>query len=255
MERIDPQVMMKLLFLASIAFTLLSALYALNAWAGRKADAHNERLRHLAYVSNTGYLLTGIVLFTLSTLGVFYLQHPVIIPYMMGVTILGAIYSFPRLKLKERPFVGTVVHFFFLIIAFNGAASIFRTPSVDSLLISTYFGLLFAGGHLHHEVIDFEADNKAGIRSGVIAIGVDKGVSLSFTLFSMAFALWCVLYATGRLSWVEFGAFAVAYALQSVLFFLLSRSYNELVKRRIWYRSGYRSAYFLAGLVVIVSKL
>ena len=32
--------------------------------------------------------------------------------------------------------------------------------SLNSFFISIYFALLFSAGHLHHEVIDYEADKK-----------------------------------------------------------------------------------------------
>ncbi len=171
--------------IATLAFSLNSSLYALNAFTGKGEDKHNIRLIKLAKTPKRFYLnyFLSSLLITLIASCFFNVQ------FLWGIItlfILGIVYSMPILKLKNGPIGGTIVHFLYQIIAFNSSYAVFDSISWTSLLVSIYFALLFSAGHLHHQAIDYEADKSANLRTGAVKWGLNIASNASFILAGLS---------------------------------------------------------------------
>jgi 4-hydroxybenzoate polyprenyltransferase len=93
------------------------------------------------------------------------------LPYLAVASfLLWLIYSLPS-GAKSRPIWGTAIHFLSQIVQFHLGIIVFSQVTWSSFLVSIYFAIIFACGHLMHELKDFEADRAAGIRTNVVAYG------------------------------------------------------------------------------------
>ncbi|HIA36977.1 MAG TPA: hypothetical protein EYN89_09700 [Flavobacteriales bacterium] len=242
----------RLLLTGLLTVFLLCSLYAFNAYCGRKEDINNQRLKALHEISPSLYLLGFLCLFSLSTILGYFLYKPIILLIIL-LGVLGAGYSLPTIG-KNKLFVGTFIHFFFQITAFHIAYCVFLPISWHSIFVSIYFSVLYAAGHLHHEVIDYEADKKSLINTGAIFWGIKKVEFLSFTLFSIAVVYWLGLYLRSIIGEIEFFPFLGAFALHLIIFIKVQASFTTNSKKRIYYRSIYRWLYFIAGMALLGFK-
>jgi len=243
----------RLLLTGLLTFFLLCSLYAFNAYCGRNEDKNNQRLKSLNEISPSLYLLGFLCLFSLSVILGYFLYKPIILLIIL-LGGLGSFYSLPTIG-KNKPFVGTIIHFFFQVTAFHIAYIVFKPISGHSILISIYFSVLYAAGHLHHEVIDYEADKKALINTGAVFLGIKKNEFLSFTLFVIAAIYWFWLYLEGLIRGFEFFPFLGAFTLHLLVFTKFQGSFTNNFKQRILYRSIYRWFYFIAGMAFLGYKV
>ena len=66
-------------------------------------------------------------------------------------------------------------------------------------MISLFFGLVFAGGHLNQEVRDHEGDRLNGIRTSAVVFGCQPTFLASLCTFTVAYAIIAGLAALGIL--------------------------------------------------------
>jgi 4-hydroxybenzoate polyprenyltransferase len=112
--------------------------------------------------------------------------------------------------------------------------------------------LVFSGGHLHHQVIDYESDLKSSVKTLAVWWGVAKTEFGSLLLFTLAAIIWLRYFNLGMIGNEEFVPLMVAYLIQAATFI---RYRNRLYQDRIDYRSGYRFIYFSAFVLVAILKL
>ena len=67
------------------------------------------------------------------------------------------------------------------------------------LVISLFFGLVFAGDHLNHEVRDYEGDLLNGIRTSAVVFGCRRTFLASLCTFTAAYAILAGLATLGIL--------------------------------------------------------
>jgi 4-hydroxybenzoate polyprenyltransferase len=128
--------------------------------------------------------------------------------------------------------------------------TLYRALDARGLMISLFFGLVFAGGHLNQEVRDYEGDHLNGIRTSAVAFGCRRTFLASLCTFTAAYALLAVLAALGimprlllwsTLVWPLHVAWSLR-ALQRGLGF----------ETALWMQRRYRLLFAFIGLAMLV---
>ncbi len=251
---LDAETLIKLAVIGAACFFLIISIYAFNSFFGKKQDEKNDRLNDLKNLGKWGFFITSIVSLLISlSLGLY--LNTVIPLALLGVAVLWVLYSLPVFGLKAIPFAGTALHFVAQIIHFNMVFYVFAPLSWNSLLISLFFSFGFAGGHLNHEVIDYDADKQAGIRTGAVLVGLAWGIWLSFILFTAGVILLLVLFATGNIDPLVLAVIVAGYLVQLISFIALK---PHMIAKRNYifrYRNIYRVVFFLEGVVLLVFRI
>ena len=117
-------------------------------------------------------------------------------------------------------------------------------------MISLFFGLVFAGGHLNQEVRDYEGDLLNGIRTSAVAFGCRRTFLVSLYTFTSAYTILAVLAALGILPRL---------LLWSALVWPLHVAWSLRALRRglgfetaLWMQRRYRLLFALIGLAMLV---
>ena len=120
------------------------------------------------------------------------------------------------------------------------------------LVISLFFGLVFAGGHLNQEVRDYEADLLNGIRTNAVAFGRRRAFLASLATLTAAYAILTISAACGILPKL---------LVASALVWMLHVAWSIQALRRglgfetaLWMQRRYRLLFALIGLVVLVTS-
>jgi len=239
------------LFIAAI-FSLFTAIYAFNGLAGSKDDIHNSRLSDLKG-KKTSFIVTLAVSLSISLL-LFFLIKPLLALFSAVSFLLWCVYSFPEKGFKYRPVLGTLIHFIGQIIHFMMGCAVLKPLDGVSFAASVYFALLFSAGHINHELIDHDADEKAGIRTGAVCFGVRAWEKVSFVLFSLA-AFYIAALAVAQPGLIAICLpFAAAGAVH-ILFKICTLKKPAGQPKFLKERSFYRILYFVAGITFIFAKI
>ncbi|MES2963861.1 MAG: UbiA family prenyltransferase [Bdellovibrionota bacterium] len=234
-----------LLFLAN--FLLLVAVYSANSFFGYKADRLNPRLRDHQFSSPRKYQVVTLV--SLATaLGLLSTLNRDL-PYLGILSfLLWVFYSAPG-GAKSRPYLGTLVHLVGQVLQFHLCIVAFAPPTLSTLAVSIYFGLLFASGHLMHEVKDHESDAAAGIRTNAVVFGTARLIAFYRLAVALIPVYWLLLFCAGLLNAEQFWPFFVASGahLALTLFSPLSPGGER-------FQAAYRVLYFAAGVVTFATS-
>ena len=156
-----------------------------------KGLTHNE-VGMLAALS----LALGLLVFGLLGFGLFLIALA-----MAGVSVL---YSAPAFHLKGIPLAGSALHFVGETLHFLLGYGLFSAIDGRGVAIGCFFGLVYAAGHLMHEVRDRDGDLINGIRTYAVVVGRHRAFVTGFALFTLAYALVVVLAAIGMLPRIWF---------------------------------------------------
>ena len=222
---LNQAIAIKTFVLFCIAFSAIGGLYAFNGHQGHQEDKNNERLRALSEIPNSAYLIFFAVFYGASLLLGFVLDPRVgCLVFLLGIFGIG--YSIKGVG-KDRPLTGTAIHLFFQIVAFHIGYLAFGTISSVSMFISMYFSLLYMAGHLHHQVIDFEADRDSGTQTGAVKWGIEKAERFSLLLFTISAGYWIALFFRNIIDYNALIPFLLAYGVQLILFLRLHDSFEN----------------------------
>lgn len=245
-DRLQLEVIPELLLFSLSIFSLFASIYSINSWYGYTSDIQNNRMSYLQKVSPRQYIVFTTLSLPISLLLLIYLRG-----WELGLLGLicftfWMIYSAPK-GLKSSPLLGTLLHFFMQILHFHIGFLLHKSFSSFSLLVSIYFSILFAAGHLNHELIDYRTDKESGTKTTAVRIGEAK-VSLLSTIFFAAAMLYLIILGSQKIvSPIMVIPFVVAAILQFILKFCLQLS-------PIQYRTMYRIFYLIAGIIYLFGK-
>lgn len=246
-KQVDVTTLLRLIIIWGAIFLLILSIYAFNAWSGKMADRQNRRLASLGEMGSRYYgMVTIISLAGALVLGALINRQVVLV--IAALAVLWSLYSAPRFGLKHIAFAGTALHFFAQIVHFNLVWTVFAPLSLVSFLWSVFFAILFAGGHWVHEVIDFEADRSAGIKTAAVKFGPRKifqasGIVFLFNTVYLCFLTWA--HPDFLFPGLFFSAAALAH---TIYFFVLQKKWLASAAQLRRYQTGYRLFYLLAGL-------
>ena len=129
--------------------------------------------------------------------------------------------------------------------------TLFRPLDASGLMISLFFGLVFAGGHLNQEVRDYEGDLLGGIRTSAVVFGCRRAFLASLVLFTAAYAILAGLAALGIVPRL---------LLWSIVLWPLHVGWSLRALRRglgfetaLWMQRRYRLLFALIGLAMLAS--
>ena len=226
------------LFAAAI-FSLFTAIYAFNGLSGTEDDKNNSRLADLAGKR---------------PLVLFFLIKPVLALFSAVSFLLWCLYSFPKKGFKYRPFLGTLIHFIGQIIHFLMGYAVLAPVDGKSAAASVYFALLFSAGHINHELIDHDADEKSGIKTGAVCFGVSAWEKGSFALFTLATLYISILPLIEKELLFTYFPFIIAGFIH-IIFKICTFKKSPAQAKFLEERRFYRILYFAAGIVFIAAKI
>lgn len=162
-------------------------------------------------------------------------------------------YSHPRINLKGRPVVSTLIHFAGASLYFMGGWAAFQPFTSLELALAVFFGLVLAAGHFSNEIQDFNQDLGAGIRTNAVAFGQRTMFRVGLMLFMLSSA-WLLIVSRSLL---DHPAYAYAAAALLVVWLIESR------RRRSWkggdsireFRRFYRALYAALSLALVAIRM
>lgn len=174
-------------------FFYVFAVYALNSVMGYKGDQGSERLGNVSLISKKVYTITFVGCVFLFMIISFMINELVMWISLCSLAVWISYYV-PPLQLKSSFFGGTVAHFLGGILHFHMGYACFADPTVQSVMISGIFALLLGIGHVNHEIIDANADLKAGLRTTAVRMGLKWSTNLR-TILSGGLVFYILLLA------------------------------------------------------------
>lgn len=252
----NSQSVVSLVLLATGSCFLVAHVFLLNDWSGidhdlqdssRSAGVFLNRGIRRSEIGGLSLILFVISLVLLSQLGLVTL----IIGLMM--TIASALYSAPAFHFKGVPLLNSVLHLVSGLLHFLLGYSVFGLLDGRGLEIGCFFAAIFSAGHLTHEVRDFEADLRNGIKTNAVKFGKARSFIAGFALFTLADALLVVLATNGTVP----RSLVFVAGLYPLHFYWSLRAIREGLTfdsvRRLQVR--YRALYAGIGMIMVISVL
>ena len=178
-----------LLLLGSLALT--AHVFVFNDWAGRGSDIRDPRRAALVFtqrgISGREVALVAIALLICANVAFAAVGGPAIL-LGAAITALSLLYSCSPSFGKGTPVAASVNHLLGGALHFLLGYTLFHDLDARGLVISLFFGLVFAGGHLNQEVRDYEGDLLNGIRTSAVIFGRRPTFLVSLCLFTAAYA-------------------------------------------------------------------
>jgi 4-hydroxybenzoate polyprenyltransferase len=239
-----------LLLLGSLALT--AHVFVFNDWAGHSSDSRDPRratfvfiqqgisTRHVAHFA-TALLICANVFFAGA-------GTPAI---LLGAAIaaLSLLYSWSPRFGKSTPIAASLNHLLGGALHFLLGYTLCASLDARGVLISLFFGFVFAGGHLNQEIRDYDGDLLNGIHTSAVVFGCRRTFLASLCIFTAAYVTLAALAASGILprlllcsaiAWL----FHVAWSLQA---FKRGLGFETAV----WMQRRYRLLFACIGLAML----
>jgi 4-hydroxybenzoate polyprenyltransferase len=239
-----------LLLLGSLALT--AHVFVFNDWAGHDSDILDPRRATLVFtrrgISGQQVARIAIALLIFANVAFAAVGGPAI---LLGAAIaaLSLLYSCSPWFGKSTPIVASINHLLGGALHFLLGYTLFHHLDAGGLVISLFFGLVFAGGHLNQEVRDYEGDLLNGIRTSAVVFGPRRTFLASLCIFTAAYATLAGLAALGILPRL---------LLWSALLWPLHVAWSLRALRRglgfetaLWMQRRYRLLFAFIGLAML----
>ena len=243
-----------LLLLGSVALT--AHVFVLNDWAGHSSDIRDPRRATLVFarrgISGRQVAWVAAALLIFANVAFAAVGGPAI---LLGAAIaaLSLVYSCSPSLGKSTPIVGSLNHLLGGALHFLLGYTLFRPLDASGLVISLFFGLVFAGGHLNQEVRDYEGDLLNGIRTSAVVFGCRPAFLASLLTFTAAYATLADLAALGILPRL---------LLWSTILWPLHFAWSLRALQRglgfetaLWMQRRYRLLFAFIGLAMVASQM
>ena len=235
---------------------LVAHVFVLNDWSGMSSDLRDPNRATEVFMTRgigraeIGYLSVALLAASLLLLSQFGSLTLLIALMIAG---LSALYSIPGFQLKGVPLLNSALHLVGGMLHFLLGYSVFRILDARSLEIGCFFALAFSGGHLTHEVRDFDGDQRNGITTNAVRFGKAQSFAAGLALFTVADLLLVLLAVRGTVP-RELVLVAALFPLH--LYWSLRAMHAGLTfesVRRLQVR--YRALYAITGLMMLVTVL
>jgi 4-hydroxybenzoate polyprenyltransferase len=240
-----------LLLTGSLALT--AHVFVFNDWAGHSSDTRDPRRAALVFdrrgISKRQVARLAVALIIIANVAFAAVGRPAM---MLGAAIatLSLLYSCSSSFGKSTPIVASINHLLGGALHFLLGYTLSHDLNASGLLMSLFFGLVFAGGHLNQEVRDYEGDLLNGIRTSAVVFGCRRTFIASLCVFTAAYATLAGLAELGILPRL---------LLWSAFVWLLHVAWSLLALRRglgfetaLWMRRRYRLLFAFIGLAMLV---
>ena len=240
-----------LLLLGSLALT--AHIFVFNDWAGYSSDIRDPRRATLVFarqaISRREVASIAIALLIFANVA-FAAVGGLAILLGAAIAALSLLYSCSASFGKSTPIMGSINHLLGGALHFLLGYTLVHALDAHGLVMSLFFGLVFAGGHLNQEVRDYEGDLLNGIRTSAVVFGCQRTFLASLCTFTAAYAILAGLAALGILPRL---------LLWSPIVWLLHVAWSLRVLQRglgfetaQWMQRRYRLLFALIGLAMLV---
>lgn len=234
---------------------LTAHVFAFNDWAGHRDDLNDPRREPHVFahhdigsraVATLALVLLAVAMATLAALGTAFLA--------LGAAIacIGFLYSNNEAAGKGVPVFASLMHLLGGALHFLLGLSVMKTIDLHGLAIALFFGLVFAAGHLNHEVADHEADRRNGIRTTAVVFGPRRALLASLAVFSAAYGELILLAALGAVPRPLLWTAAVLWPLH-ILWTLQALRGGPGFDQARWLQRRYRCLFAVVGAVMLMS--
>ena len=239
-----------LLLLGSLALT--AHVFVLNDWAGHNTDIRDPRRAKLLIlrqgISSRRIARIAIALIVLANVAFAGLGSAAIL-ISAAIAALSLLYSCSPAFGKSTPVISSVNHLLGGALHFLLGYTLVHVLDARGVMISVFFGLVFAAGHLNQEVRDYESDLLSDVRTNAVVFGRRQAFIASLCIFTAAYAALAIFAAVGILSRMMLYAtilfpLHVAWSLQA-----LRRGLGFETAQ--WMQRRYRLLFALIGLVML----
>lgn len=239
-----------LLLLGSLALT--AHVFVFNDWAGHSSDIRDPRRATLVFarrgISRRQVARVAVVLLICAN-AAFAVVGSAAMLFGVAIAALSLLYSCSPTFGKSTSVVASLNHLLGGALHFLLGYTLCHALDASGLLLSLFFGLVFAGGHLNQEVRDYEGDLLNGIRTSAVVFGCRRTFLASLCIFTAAYAILAVLAALGILPRL---------LLWSILVWLVHVAWSLRALRRglgfetaLWMQRRYRLLFALVGLAML----
>ena len=239
-----------LLLLGSLALT--AHIFVFNDWAGYSSDIRDPRRTTLVFarqgISRRQVARVAIALLIFANVA-FAAVGRLAILLGAAIAALSLLYSCSPSFGKSTPIVGSINHLLGGALHFLLGYTLAHALDASGLVISLFFGLVFAGGHLNQEVRDYEGDLLNGIRTSAVVFGCQRTFLASLCTFTAAYAILAGLAALGILPGL---------LLWSPIVWLLHVAWSLRALQRglgfetaLWMQRRYRLLFALIGIAML----
>lgn len=181
------------------SFCVAGSAYVYNSLEGLAADRFNQRLSSHALVAGRvteGSMRGLMAILGLVGLGTFATFGWASVVAAALVLVFGYLYSGRRFRGKERPGIASLLHAAGAVSFYAAGAGAGLGGSIP-LVGAAALAILFITGHLHHEIVDYEADREAGLRTMAVRYGVGRSLALGTAGFVVFYVLMAVAWRRG----------------------------------------------------------
>ena len=244
--------LIRLLLLLFGSLALTAHIFVFNDWAGYSSDIRDPQRSALVFarqgISRRQVAGVAIALLIFANIAFAAISTRAI---LLGVAIaaLSLLYSCSPSFGKSTPVMGSINHLLGGTLHFLLGYSFAHALDASGFVMSLFFGLVFAGGHLNQEVRDYEGDLLNGIRTTAVVFGRQRTFLASLCTFTAAYTILVVLAALEILPRI---------LLWSPLVWLLHVAWSLRALQRglgfetaLWMQRRYRLLFALTGLAML----
>ena len=240
-----------LLLLGSLALT--AHVFVFNDWAGHQSDIDDPRRATLVFdrrgISKRQVARVAIALLIFANVAFAAIGKPAVMLLGAAIAALSLVYSCSPTFGKSTPILASINHLLGGALHFLIGYTLSHALDARGLLISLFFGLVFAGGHLNQEVRDYEGDLLSEIRTSAVVFNCRRTFLASLCTFTAAYAILAGLAALGTLPRL---------LLWSTILWPLHVAWSLQALRRglgfetaLWLQRRYRLLFALIGLAML----
>jgi len=239
-----------LLLLGSLALT--AHVFVFNDWAGHICDLRDPRRvtlvfhrrgldpRHVAQVAVALLILANVAFAPLGSRAIL---------LGAGIAALSLLYSGSPSFGKTTPIAASLNHLLGGTLHFLLGYTLCHSLDARGVLISLFFGLVFAAGHLNQEVRDYEGDLLNEIRTSAVVFGCRRTFLASLYIFTAAYAIVFTFAALGILP--RLLLWSVVPWLLHVVWSLQALRRGLRFETAIWMQRRYRLLFAFIGMAML----
>jgi 4-hydroxybenzoate polyprenyltransferase len=240
-----------LLLLGSLALT--AHVFVLNDWAGNYTDVRDARRAKRGFarrgISSRRVARIAIALLIFAN-AAFALLGSRAILLGGGIAALSLLYSCSPMLGKSMPIVASINHLVGGALHFLLGYSLWRAVDARGVMISLFFGLVFAAGHLNQEVRDYDGDLLNGIRTSAVVFGCRRAFLMSLLIFTVAYATLTGLAVLGLLPGLLLWS-ALLWPVH-VVWSIRALQRGLGFETALWMQKRYRLLFAVVGLAMLV---
>ena len=239
-----------LLLFGSLALT--AHIFVFNDWVGYNSDIHDPRRATIVSarqgISRREVAVVATALLVLANIA-FAIVGGLALLFGAAITALSFLYSSSASFGKSTPIVGSINHLLGGSLHFLLGYTVAHALDANGLVLSLFFGLVFAGGHLNQEVRDYEGDLLNGIRTTAVVFGRQGTFLASLGTFTAAYTIVAGSAALGILPRLLLWSPIVW--LLHVAWFLRALQRGPGFETALWMQRRYRLLFAMIGLAML----